>query len=82
MTVCLLTHGWICYKQGVSIIRRCVLPIDLSVRSTQSVGLDINNQLSCNLNTDNIIDKNLNLKLTENDINVKPQNNLDINIDK
>lgn len=81
MTISLLTHGWVCYKT-MTIIRRYVLPIQLQIESTQQIDLAIKNDIPVNLNVDNIIDKNLNLRLTEKNINIKKTGSTDINIDK
>ena len=80
MTISLLTNGWICYRR-LRIIRRYVLPLDLQVKSVQDICLYIKNRLALNINTLDILDKNINLKLTSKNINIK-RDRPNINIDK
>jgi len=80
MSISLLTHGWVCYRT-MTIIRRYVLPMELDIKPTQYVNLTIKNIRNLSLNVENIINKNMNLKLTDKDININ-NDSTNINIDK
>jgi len=81
MTISLLTNGWICYRT-ITIIRKYILPLSLQIRKQEILDLEIANKTNLNINLENIVDKNLNLTLTDKNINIKKTNSLDINIDK
>ena len=81
MTIGLLTHGWICYGRR-TIIRRCVLPLNIYIKNCKSLALQILNVATLNLNLNQIADKNINLRLTENNINIKKSNSINIGVNK
>lgn len=78
--ISLVTHGWICPLRDVTIIRRCVLPLNLQIKETESINLEVKDVLQENINL-KVEDKNVNLKLTEKNINIKKSDSTDINID-
>jgi hypothetical protein len=81
MTVALLTNGWVCYARR-TFVRRFVLPMTLCIKSSQSLILQILNITKLNLNLNQIVDKNINLKLNEKNINIKPSNIINIGVNK
>jgi len=67
-------------NDNATTINRYVLPLELDINSQVYENLEIKNNLSLNLNLENLVDKNVNLKLTDKDINIKKTNTIDINI--
>jgi len=79
MSISLLTNGWICYSHK-TIINRYVLPYNLVIRDKSYFDLQIKEKENITLNLSNILDKQLNLKLTEEQINIKNNPDDSINI--
>lgn len=81
MTVSLLTHGWICYAYR-TIIRRYILPLKVYIKNCQSIALKVLDISKLNLNISRIINKNINLKLTPKNINIKKSSIVNIGVNK
>jgi len=81
MTVSLLTNGWICYARR-TIVRRYVLPLDISIKESQGVNLNIIDKQSLDFNINQILNKNVNLTLTDKNINIKRLNKINIGVNK
>lgn len=78
MAISLLTHGWICYRKIVK--RFYILPMNLIIKSQQLLDLFIKIQTKLNLNINQIVDKNINLKLTDKNINIKKESIINIGV--
>ena len=79
--ISLLTNGWICYAKR-TIIRRYVLPLEIQIKNLISLCLKIENLLPSCLNINQIEDKNINLKLSTNNINIKKSSIIHIGVNK
>ena len=75
----LITKGMISFET-VTTINRYVMPYNLQIKTQDEIELQVKNQQELNLNASDILDKNINLKLTEKDINVNKSDSEDINI--
>lgn len=82
MTVSLLTHGWVCYGRGRTIINRYVLPVNIQIKQLNTFVLQIINKIKVCLNINQITDKNINLKLTPKNINIKKASIINIGVNK
>jgi hypothetical protein len=81
MTVSLVTHGWVCYSKR-TIINRYVLPMDLQIKMLDNLILDLKNKTKLDLSINQIKDRNINLKLTEHNINIKKSSIVHIGVNK
>ena len=79
MGLALITKGMISIET-ITIINRYVMPYNLQVTAQNELELQIKNRLQLNLNASDILDKNVNLQLTDKDINVNKLDSEDINI--
>ena len=79
--ISLLTHGWICYATR-TIINKYILPYNLQIKDKTCIDLDIMNKNYLILNLDNITDKQINLKLTDSQVNIKRNLDNQINIEE
>jgi hypothetical protein len=70
MTISLLTHGWICYADR-TIINRYVVPYNLQIENKNCLELDVKEKEHIYLTLSDILDKQLNLKIQESQINIK-----------
>lgn len=79
MVISLITKGMICVRD-IFIVRHIVYPIDLQIKTQESLNLQIISSPEDKINLSNILDKNINLKITEENINIKKSDSTDINI--
>jgi len=79
MTIALLTHGWVCYRD-ISVINRHVLPYNLTIKDQSIIDLQIKEVPRLTLNICDIVDKQLNLKLDQSQINIKKDIDSQINL--
>jgi hypothetical protein len=80
--ISLLTNGWICYGKARTIINRYVLPLTVQIKNLQSLLLQIAKLPSACININQILDRNVNLKLTSHSINVKKSGTINIGVNK
>lgn len=76
--IILATKGYI--SPGCTVIKRYVLPLQLQIQEPKLLDLSIVDKSQLNLDI-TLIDKNVNLKITKENINVKKSDSTDINID-
>lgn len=79
MTVSLLTNGWVCYGNR-TIINKYVLPYNLQIKNKTAINLRIKENQKFNLSLSNIVDKNINLKIDESQINIINNSDDQINL--
>jgi len=77
MSLSLITKGMLCSKI-TTISNRYVLPYNLQIKDKTCLDLQVKEKENITLNASNVIDKQLNIKISEEQINVKK--NLDDSI--
>jgi hypothetical protein len=77
----LITKGMICVET-IEIVNRYVMPMELQIEDTQSLELQIIDKNSLTLNASDVADNTVNLKLSEDQINVKEEVDTNINIEE
>jgi len=76
-----VTHGWLCPIGNRTIINKYIIPYNLAIKDKSCFDLQIKEKENITLNLSNIIDKQLNLKLTEEQINIKKNLDNQINLE-